>query len=81
MKTTIEISDLLLDQAKRAAQEQGVSLSSIFERGLRMALQPHAKALKTNWPNLTFSPNDKGTLLSAEEWRDSVNSVQGWNAK
>jgi hypothetical protein len=81
MKTTIEVSDALLEQAKRAARDQGVSLRSIFERGLRMALQPPKKAPKAQWPDLTFNPNDKGTLISADKWRDSVNEVPGWPAR
>jgi hypothetical protein len=81
MKTTIEIPDVLLEQAKRAAREQGVSLRSIFERGLRMALQPPKKAPKAIWPDLTFNPKEQGTLISAEQWRDSVNDVPGWTAR
>jgi hypothetical protein len=81
MKTTIEIPDVLLDQAKRTAREQGVSLRSIFERGLRMALQPPKKTPNAKWPDLTFNPNEKGTFVSAEKWRDSINEVPGWTER
>jgi hypothetical protein len=81
MKTTIEVPDVLLEQAKRAAREQGVSLRTIFERGLRLALQPPGKALKAKWPDLSFTPKEKGTLIPADKWRDSVNDVPGWPAQ
>jgi hypothetical protein len=81
MKTTIEVPDVLLEQAKRAAREQGVSLRTIFERGLRMALQPPAKLPKAKWPDLTFKPTEKGILMAGDKWRDAVNDVPGWTAQ
>jgi hypothetical protein len=81
MKTTIEVSDILLEQAKRAAREQGVSLRTIFERGLQMALQPPAKLPKSKWPDLTFKPTEKGNLMAGDKWRDAVNDVPGWTAQ
>jgi len=38
MKTTIEISDALLDGAKRRAAEQGTTLRALVEEGLRAIL-------------------------------------------
>lgn len=35
MKTTIDISDSLLVEAKRLARDEGVTLKAIVERGLR----------------------------------------------
>lgn len=38
MKTTIEISDALLEAAKRRAAERGTTLRSLVEEGLRAVL-------------------------------------------
>ena len=38
MKTTIDISDPLLDEAKRVAAEEGTTLRALVESGLRRVL-------------------------------------------
>ena len=38
MKTTIEISDELAESAKACAAEEGITLRSLFEQGLRLAI-------------------------------------------
>lgn len=38
MKTTIELSDDALEEAKRVAAEEGTSLRALLEEGLRRAL-------------------------------------------
>lgn len=38
MKTTLEISDAVLDEAKRVAEEEGTTLRALVEEGLRRAL-------------------------------------------
>jgi Arc/MetJ family transcription regulator len=46
MKTTIEISDALLDEAKRVAAREKSTLRSLVEEGLRQALATRKKSRK-----------------------------------
>jgi hypothetical protein len=48
MKTTIEISDALLDEAKRCAARRGTTLREVIEAGLRKELkaQPRSEPFK-----------------------------------
>ena len=39
MKTTVEIPDSLLREAKQYAAKEGISLRTVVERGLEMALR------------------------------------------
>jgi len=41
MKTTIEISDALLREAKHVAADEGTTLRALVEDGLRSCLQAH----------------------------------------
>ena len=44
MKTTIDIADPILDEARKVAARQGTTLRSLVERGLRHVLAEEAKA-------------------------------------
>ena len=39
MKTTVEISDSLLEEAKRLASREGITLRALIEAGLRQTLK------------------------------------------
>jgi Arc/MetJ family transcription regulator len=43
MKTTIDIADGLLAQARQQAQEQGTTLRALVEQGLRSVLEDSAR--------------------------------------
>jgi elongation factor P--beta-lysine ligase len=74
MKTTLDLTDTLLEQAKATARAQGTSLKQLFETGLQMALnakkEPQPMAL---WPDLTFKPRNCGHLVEPSQWRELAN--------
>jgi hypothetical protein len=43
MKTTLEISDAVMEEAKRVAAEEGTTLRALVEEGLRLALYEHRR--------------------------------------
>jgi hypothetical protein len=46
MKTTVEIPDPLLKEAKRLAEREGTTLRALIERGLRLVVAPRARAAR-----------------------------------
>lgn len=42
MKTTVDISDPLLEKARRQAAREGTTVRALIERGLRQVLEVHA---------------------------------------
>jgi hypothetical protein len=83
MKTTVELSDLLFEQAKTAARAQGITLKALIETGLRMAIHPkNAASRNATWPDLTFHPPaiEAGYLVNPTQWRDAVNP-DSWQQK
>lgn len=61
MKTTIELSDALLAEARRIAAREGVTMRTLIEQGLRHALAQHAQRGQFRLRKATF----KGRGLSA----------------
>ena len=46
MRTTLDIDDTVMREAKKRAVEEGGSLTSLIERALRSYLQPHRESAK-----------------------------------
>ena len=62
MKTTIEISDCILKEAKRLAHDQNVTLRSLTEEGLRKVIEERSTRSPRRVKPVTF----RGKGLSAE---------------
>jgi len=50
MKTTLDIADALLDEAREVARARSITLKELVERGLRLALQAESP------PAVRFEP-------------------------
>jgi len=57
VKTTMEISDNLLLQAKKVAKEENVTLRSLTEEGLRKVLEDRALREPASFKPVTFKGN------------------------
>ena len=58
MRTTISISDSLLELAKRASRERRATLGEVIEEALRTSLTPRPKSSAKKRPSLvTFKGN------------------------
>jgi hypothetical protein len=68
MKTTIEVQDSLLEQAKRTARREGTTLRALIEEGMRLVLKTRQRRSGPPFRVRTF----KGDGLTAE-FRDA-----GW---
>lgn len=62
MKTTVNISDAILLEAKKLSAQQGVSLHSLIEKGLREVIAKEAGAAQFKLRRATF----KGKGLQPE---------------
>jgi Arc/MetJ family transcription regulator len=58
MKTTIEVSDALLEAAKRHARERGTTLRALVEEGLRGVLERAASPVNFTLRDASVDGND-----------------------
>lgn len=65
MKTTVEISDSLLREAKRVAAREGTTVRALIDQGLRHAVAQRKRGSAFRLRKATF----KGEGLSAEAAR------------
>lgn len=66
MKTTIDVSDALLEAARQRARARGTTLRAVFEEGLRAVLAADDLPSGYELPDASFS----GRGLRPE-WRDA----------
>ncbi len=75
MKTTIDIADALLVEAKAKADRDGTTLRAVVEQGLRLVLAgsagtgPQAEAFE-------LRPYGSGGLVGGLEWDDVLDEVR-----
>ena len=73
MKTTLDIADLLFNDAKKTAQHHGISMRALMERGLQLAIAERERRPTYELPDRSVAGQglqpDAGKL-SWDELRD-----------
>jgi len=80
MKTTIDIADVLMKEAKKVAARDGVTIRQLVEQGLRQVLQDrkqptHFKLRKVSFKGKGLSAHAKG--LSWDQLREMAYTGRG----
>lgn len=69
MKTTIEISDSLLAEAKRLAREEGLTLRSLTEEGLSRVIAARKARPQAPPKPVTFAGNGLSREFQGTGWK------------
>ena len=80
MKTTVEISDALLHQARQTAAREGVTLRTLIERGLRHVVSETGPAAPFKLRRASFCGGGLQPEFAAASWervRDAVYRGRG----
>jgi len=81
MKTTVELSDAALNEARRVAQREGTSLRALIEEGLRRVLaERRARRGGFRLRQATFKGNGLSSEFEGEGWsatRDAIYRERG----
>ncbi len=80
MKTTIDLPDELLEQVKRAARQEGVSLRRLFEEGLHRVLHARTTAARRQLNIPSYGGSGLTPEFEGADWnkiRDTIYSGHG----
>lgn len=80
MKTTVELSDALLDEARRVADRRGVPLRTLIEEGLRHAVRSAARRTPFRLRDASFAGDGIDPAFGSGEWervRDAAYAGRG----
>jgi len=80
MKTTVEIPDALLEEAKQVASNEGTTLRKLMEEGLRRALADRKQRRKFHLRRASFKGKGMQPGVAAGSWdriRDLVYEGRG----
>ena len=80
MKTTIELPDELLEQARRVAQQEGATLRRLVEEGLQRSLEARRKGARQKLDFPSYGGSGLTTEFRAAPWsrfRDEIYREQG----
>ena len=77
MKTTVEISDALLEEAKQVASREDTTLRTLLEEGLRRALADRKQGRKFRLRRASFKGKGLQAGGSWERLRDLIYEGRG----
>jgi Arc/MetJ family transcription regulator len=68
MKTTIDIAEALLDEARRQADRRGTTLRALVEDGLRRVLKEHTRPGNFRLRKVTFAGRGLHDDIAGAGW-------------
>lgn len=77
MKTTVDISDTLLRDARSAAREEGTTLRALIEEGLRVVLARRARGDRYALPDATVDGDGLRPEARGASWEELRAMVYG----
>ncbi len=80
MKTTIELPDELLEQAKHVARQEGASLRRLFEEGLHRVLHARRNTVRRQLNIPSYGGSGLNPGFEGADWskiRDTIYSEHG----
>lgn len=77
VKTTIDINDELLRQAKKLGIETGRPLRAVVEEGLRNVLQARRQRPRYRLPDFSFGSEDAPDPLEKYSWPELRDIIYG----
>ena len=75
MKTTVDISDSLLGEARRVAAREGVTLRALIERGLHRVIQDAARPAPFKLRRASVGGSGLQREFSGADWEDIRNAI------
>lgn len=70
MKTTVEISDELLEKAKKLAAKRRTTLRAIIEQGIRNTIKEQQRSVKYVLPDMSVDGNGLQPEFESKAWSD-----------
>jgi hypothetical protein len=80
MKTTIELPDTLIEQARRVAQREGATLRALIEEGLQRSLEARRQAARRQLDFPSYGGNGLTDEFQGAPWsriRDEIYREHG----
>lgn len=77
MKTTVEIQDSLLEEARAYADARALTLRKLIEDGLRLVLKQAPASTAFRLPDCSFEGEGMSDAYSGASWAELRDSIYG----